>query len=417
MKLRDKSNLHVVSEELDPTDEIIDKILDELHDEDGSMEELEAKIVKHRKQFRIRVIVNSVLIIALVVGTYLFMTNQTYTSMRVISQNMRAGTDNGNYKQFGDGILKYTRDGVAFLDQKGDEKWNQPFQMKLPIVVVENQAAALADQGGNSIMVFEVSGLKGEITTNLPIEKISVSRQGIVAAILKNGSTPQVNCYDAAGNLLVEHKATMAKTGYPVDLSISPNGELLMVSYLHTTENRITSKIVYYNFGEVGQGKTDHQVAASSYDNEVMPFTFFADANTSVAIGDQQVIIYKGNQIPKISEKIQVNQEIKSAFYDEKYIGLVLKNKGRPGYELRLYHMNGNVAMTTDFTGDYGNIRISGDKIIMYEGNRCAIFTRWGQKRFEGKSDVNISEIIPMLGFNKYLVMNANGMEEIRLVK
>lgn len=50
---------------------------------------------------------------------------------------------------------------------------------------VNEDVFAIADVGGNTIMIFQKSGLKGEIETTLPIEKISVSNQGIVSAILK----------------------------------------------------------------------------------------------------------------------------------------------------------------------------------------------------------------------------------------
>ena len=38
-------------------------------------------------------------------------------------------------------------------------------------------------------------------------------------------------------------------------------------------------------------------------------------------------------------------------------------------------------------------------------------------KKFEGEMNNEIFEIVPVMGVNKYIVMNANGMESIRLVK
>ena len=73
-------------------------------------------------------------------------------------------------------------------------------------------------------MIFQKSGLKGEIETTLPIEKISVSNQGIVSAILKNESTPQIISYDAVGNILVEHQVNLNSTGYPISLDMSADG-------------------------------------------------------------------------------------------------------------------------------------------------------------------------------------------------
>ena len=50
---------------------------------------------------------------------------------------------------------------------------------KNPFVDVNEVSAVVADKGGNDIMIFQREGLKGEIKTTLPIEKISVSEQGL----------------------------------------------------------------------------------------------------------------------------------------------------------------------------------------------------------------------------------------------
>ena len=42
---------------------------------------------------------------------------------------------------------------------------------------------------------------------------------------------------------------------------------------------------------------------------------------------------------------------------------------------------------------------------------------RNGIQKFAGETDNNIMEIFPIAGVNKYIVMSANGMEKIRLVK
>ena len=68
---------------------------------------------------------------------------------------------------------------------------------------------------GNTILVFTEEGLKGEIETTLPIEKIAVSDQGIVTAVLRNESSPEIISYDAVGNILVEQQASHGLNGIP----------------------------------------------------------------------------------------------------------------------------------------------------------------------------------------------------------
>ena len=94
-----------------------------------------------------------------------------------------------------------------------------------------------------------------------------------------------------------------------------------------------------------------------------------------------------------------------------------LKNEGKGGYELRLYNTSGKQTLSKDFTGDYGNVKLSGGQVIMYDGNNCSIFLKSGIQKFEGEIETNIREIFPTMGVNKYIVINANGMENVRLVK
>ena len=94
-----------------------------------------------------------------------------------------------------------------------------------------------------------------------------------------------------------------------------------------------------------------------------------------------------------------------------------MKNKGQKGYELCLYNKNGKKILSQDFSGDYSNVKICGSQVIMYEGKKCCVFTKNGIKKFDGEMDETIQEMFPVFGVNKYIVMNANGMEEVRFVK
>lgn len=73
--------------------------------------------------------------------------------------------------------------------------------------------------------------------------------------------------------------------------------------------------------------------------------------------------------------------------------------------------------MSQDFKGEYSNVKLCGGQVILYDGKKCCIFMRNGIQKFAGETDNNIMEIFPIAGVNKYIVMSANGMEKIRLVK
>ena len=223
-------------------------------------------------------------------------------------------------------------------------------------------------------------------------------------------------CYDSAGNVLVEHRASLTGTGYPIGMAISPGGTMLQVSYLCVEDGVQATRIIYFDFGKNANAENNYQVTEDVYKNIVIPTAFFVDDKTSVLVGDSGFMIYKGKE-PELSKTVELDKEIKSFYYDERYLGFILKNSGEEGYELRLYSLAGEQKLTETFTGEFSNVKIARENVIMYEGKKCMIFSTWGVKKFEGELDKEIMEILPLSGINKYLVMNADGMEEVRLVK
>lgn len=412
-----RKKFRVVEDDKDPTDKIVERIIKELRTEDHPEDEMEEQIRRQKRRRWKRTVIAVVSVLALSIGIYLLINLQTYTSVRTLDTYAVSGAAGSEYAQFADGVLKYSRDGVSYLNREGEEVWNQPYQIQNPVVDIDETSAAVADKGGNSILVFGEEGLRGEMETDLPIEKIRVSEQGIVSAILVDETSSQILCYDAAGNLLVEHKTSMNGTGYPLDAALSPDGEVMQVLYLYTQDGTITSRVVYYNFGEEGADKTDHEVSRQEYGNTVMASGFFMNQSVSVAVGDNKMTIFRGGSEPEESVQVKIDKEIKSVFHNQKYIGMVLKNEGKEGYELRLYNTRGKVAMSEDFTGDYSHVKLCGSQVIMYDGKSCSIFMRGGIRKFEGEMNSNILEIFPVAGVNKYIVMNENGMEAVRLVK
>lgn len=393
------------------------RIVRELKKSDQPKTEEQEQFEKARKKRWKKTALIAAVVVALAVGVYLLINLQTYTSARALDTYTVSGASGSAYEQFADGVLKYSRDGISYLNQHGEEMWNQPYQMKNPVVDVNGSSAAVADKGGNAVLVFNEEGVRGETQTNLPIERVRVSEQGIVSVILTDENEARVLCYDAAGNLLVENKTSMNGTGYPLDVALSPDGETMQVLYLYTEAGAVKSRVIYYNFGESGEEKTDHLVAQMEYEDTVMASGFFMDENISVAVGDNRLTIYRGGNVPEETENIEIKKQIKSVFHNEKYIGMVLKNEGKEGYELRLYNTRGQVAMSENFTGDYSHVKLCGSHVIMYDGKNCSIFTRGGIRKFDGEMNSNILEIFPVPGVNKYIVMNENGLEVVRLVK
>lgn len=383
----------------------------------ADLKEVRKAIRKFRRRRAERILVFVILAALAVCGTWLLLKNQSYSQARKASGYANEISDTSNYVQFADGLIRYNRDGVVFLNRKNEEQWIQPTQLQNPVIEVKKKTFAVADSGGNSILVFSEEGLKGEIQTTLPIEKIAVSDQGIVSAILRNENSPKIISYDATGNILVEQQATLNNTGYPMALEMSDDGETLAVSYLYTKGIMPESRVVYYNFGEKGKEKADNKVAEDEYTGKIMADIYFMGNDRSVAVSDDSFVIYEGAETPKKTKEISLDQEIKSVFHSDEYIGFILLNKEKSGYEARLYDRSGKMLISREFSGEYSNVKMDGDEILMYAGSKCCIITATGIIKFHGDLKTDALEMFRAPGLNRYYVMSVNELRVIYLTK
>ena len=119
--MKKKFGFHIVKEKKDPTEEIADDIMDELQDSQNPMREMELKIKAHRYRFFRRVVIVAVSVVVVTAGVGLFLKYQTYENVAVTATYENEEADNSNYREYAGGVLKYSRDGIVYLDKKGQE--------------------------------------------------------------------------------------------------------------------------------------------------------------------------------------------------------------------------------------------------------------------------------------------------------
>ena len=209
----------------------------------------------------------------------------------------------------------------------------------------------------------------------------------------------------------------MSAMGYPIGMDMSDDGKTLAVTYLHIEGGILKSKVIYYNFGESGKEQADNIVASDEYRDTIMADVFFMGSDRSVIVGDNSIVLYKGKTAPKKEKEISIGQEIQSVFHSDKYIGLVLLNTEKSGYELRLYNRFGEQVLNKEISGKYGKVKMAGDEVIMYEGSKCCIVTANGIVKFEGDIKTEALEIFKASGLNRYYVMSADELRIIYLTK
>jgi hypothetical protein len=351
-----------------------------------------------------------------IVGNYILFTYRFHSYTRTSSIYVHNGTEISNYEIFGRGIIRFNREGVVFLNNRNQEQWVWPSQFNNPTFIASDQSFAIIDRGGNGIQVFNEGGLIGEFETSFPIERATLSNQGIVSAVLKGNNEPMIMTFDVVGNILVEMQAPLATMGYPTALALSRDGMTLAVGYLSVNGGRIRSNIIHYNFANVS-GSYDFVVGYEELDDRIIVELYFTSEGLTVAITDTSFVIFEEIESLSIREHVFIEEGIVGVFYTNEYIGYLLLDKERVGYELRLYNLYSEVVMTREFIGEYSNIRKIGNDIIMFDGFGLCIISRQGVIRFQGNLEVNPALVMPAFGVNRFYVMSESDLRIITLVR
>ncbi len=384
------------------------------------MKQYTRKLLQHRANVVGRVLVCIFIIVALCFGVVQYHKNRSYESYEVISSMDHQDAINTRYEEYGDHLLKYSKDGITCMNLNHEPVWSQPFSIQDPIVSICGPSAVLADRGGNQVYIFNESGLTGQVDTLLPVQQVTVSRQGVTAILLEDSSVTWIYLYDAEGTKLLDVQCSLADTGQPLSISLSHDGSKLAVSYLQISGGTANSCVVFYNLGSVGDNFVDKIVASRFYEGILVPRVKYLDGDTCVAIGENGFSIYEGAEIPEeveISEEVRnvgAETEIRSVCFGNREFGLVFEQEGELPYLLRVYDERGGIVLEKAFAMKYAQVKLSGDNVIVYNDTECAIYSKGGVLRYEGTFPEALVNVYSLQG-RRFVIVHPQRTDVIKL--
>ena len=126
------------------------------------IEEMDRKIREHRIRMLKRAGIVLGILILLWFLLYIYHQVRTYDS----------------HLEFQGNILKYSNDGAFYTDTSNELIWNQSYEMSDPVVVMSAKYAAIGDEKGTLVYIFDKDGLCGKIETTKPIVRVKIAEQG-----------------------------------------------------------------------------------------------------------------------------------------------------------------------------------------------------------------------------------------------
>lgn len=338
------------------------------------------------------------------------------TSYYVMEKFEKADVAGTQYLPFGHDLFKYSPDGVSCVDGNGQIIWNSTFSMQSPIVDICDTTAVVGDQQGTLVYIFNQDGQLGQFETLLPIQRIRVAKQGVVAAVLEDGDVTWINFYDTNGGEIARMRTTVKESGYPLDIALSPDGLKIMVSFLYPDQGTMQTRVAFYNFDAVGQAEENNQVNRMIYDNVVVPSVFFVDDQRSVALRSDGFSIYRGNEIPEEKVSVSFEDEILSSFHEGDKLGFIFKSdKEGYKYKMLVYNLSGHRTMKKYFNMDYRQAKMEEDNIILFNEKGFQVFSSRGRKRVDITYKKAIENVVSVPGIGKYMIVCSESTEWIRV--
>ena len=366
------------------------------------------KLKMNRMQWTI---VAGVLILAAVLVYALVKNNKVASSYEVVTSMSRGDDTSVYYCMMRKGMVKYSKDGVAMTNKSGSVLWNQTYEMASPTMTSAGDYVAVGDIGANTIYIFNEYGQLGRVSTDVPIQEIQISEQGVVAAVLSDTSSNYINLYDKQGNSLGSIKASLENTGYPLAIALSPDASKLAVSYLIVKSGSMQSRIVSYDFSDV---EGDHLLDTQELEG-LYPKAAFLDSREVVLFGEKGFVLYQADS-KKIETQESFESEINSVFCTNQKLGFIFKNEDDNGkYRMEIYNKAGKKSSTYYFDLDYSGMTADDDEVILYNDEEMLIYQMGGRVRFRGTFNTAVTGVMPSWEDGLYWLIDDQSLREIRI--
>ena len=366
------------------------------------------KLKMNRMQWTIAA---GVLILAVVLVYALVKNNKVASSYEVVTSMSRGDDTSVYYCMMRKGMVKYSKDGVAMTNKSGTVLWNQTYEMASPTMTSAGYYVAVGDIGANTIYIFNEYGQLGHVSTDVPIQEIQISEQGVVAAVLSDTSSNYINLYDKQGNSLGSIKASLENTGYPLAIALSPDASKLAVSYLIVKSGSMQSRIVSYDFSDV---EGDHLLDTQELEG-LYPKAAFLDSREVVLFGEKGFVLYQADS-KKIETQENFESEINSVFCTNQKLGFIFKNEDDNGkYRMEIYNKAGKKSSTYYFDLDYSGMTADDDEVILYNDEEMLIYQMGGRVRFRGTFNTAVTGVMPSWEDGLYWLIDDQSLREIRI--
>ncbi|MBP5255266.1 MAG: hypothetical protein J6Z23_07810 [Lachnospiraceae bacterium] len=322
---------------------------------------------------------------ALVCAGLYFYHNYEYTTYTLDYDEPAGGMSSGQVYAFSAGCLVIGADSVTYF-VRGTQMWSTPLSLSSPVIAIEGDFFSMYDSGGYQVYIFGTSGLISTVRVSRRIYGMDISASGVTAVFTESSESAYISYFDRFGSkIAVEVKTVLSSNGYPVDLSVSPNGQRLAVISYSTANGIGESRLVLYDFGK-GRESNGYVIGRFTdyYDTDTFLLSCdFKDDDHLVAVGDNMLSFFT---IPSRGDPertmLPLRENLRSVLSMDGRPVLITEEEGK--FICTLYEMTGEVYNSFELPGKYTVITAKNGRVMVADRNEIWLYNASGRLRYHG---------------------------------
>lgn len=382
----------------------------------NSAEKIERAKNKKRFYRRYRIFLSILIVMVLCCSLFAYQYREFHSFTKVKSV-VEENSLSQSMEVYGDGILKYGENQITYYNGAGDKVWSKTYSISNPQVKTSGDYALVADRNGTDIYIYNKKGKCYTISVPYAISDAEIANQGVVAVALTAKKTNYIELYNIDGEKLVSIQTSISENGHPLDITLSPNGEILCASYFIVDGVETKNRLTFYDFSEEGE-KTENILGGYDYNNTLVPTVAFMGSDTVCAFGDDRISVYNISGKPKLKKETEIESSIKSIAYDEEHFAIVRSHyvdEDEGNYILEIFSKNGNMVGKCSIDGDYTNMTLRNDKIIFTSPYHCIVYSTSGRILFDHNFTKHVLQLIPGSHEREYFVEYEDRLDLVKL--
>lgn len=385
-------------------------------------EQFSASLSRHQARRYIGWIVFGILAAALVWYWFGYRLTRPYTFVQESWSQEIVTSTSQQYIPFSDGILQYSANGASFYNASSKIAWSASYEMKNPAVAVQDDYVLVYDQGDKTAVILNAAeGLSGSILTELPITKGTVSAYGVAALLVEEELANNMLFYDKLGGQLeIRVRTLMNESGYPMDMSFSPDGQMMIASFVYVDSGVMQNRVVFYSF-DTAANTSAHAIAAfQKYGDTLFADVEFLSDDRAAAFGDGRIVLYslKNRNDPQELIVIEPEGRITNLAYDDSYIAFSTTNGDLVQNRLLyLYNTDGTMIFDTETTFDFSALYLGKEGLYLTGSSTMQYLNLKGKECFTGSLDCNILQLVSGKKGSELLVVTNQMLKYLKLIR